>query len=446
LVVVSWVVYFRIESVIFDKVDDDLRMFSHSISETLARDPNDLRALAASIEASIASSAPEQEVAIELYDERLNLILKKDFLAPFPNPLLQSEIVDVKRAIFRREQRAATYPYFIRVEANGQGFTRSAVYGGPAMRELEEIRDVFVSVLAIGVALTALVGSWLARQTLRPLSEINKTAKRVSSLGNEGWLPTRGTGDELDELASTLNSMLEGIRHATDSMKRFAAQAAHELLTPLGIAQTRIEVTLSGIGGERAYREALKAVLGDIEQLALTVNGILEIARSGAGLDPKRLEMITISDLVSDIADFYRVVASDQNITLGPPPSLDVKVVGDPVWLNRLFSNLIDNAIKYSRSGSSVNIEIEEVTDWLCISIRDAGVGIAVQDRRQIFDHFFRADRTHTVGHGLGLSLAMEIARAHGGSIQYEGPETGGSVFRVRLPVAKVTEVELANG
>ena len=446
LVVISFVVYFRIEALILDEIDKDLRLFAHSISETIARDPYDPRAVAVSIEASIASSAPELELAIELYDDQLQLVLQRDILAPFTDRLQQHDLDDSSDIFFRREQRETPYPYFVRVEANGRGFTRAAIYSGPAMRELAGIRDVFVSVLVIGVALTAFVGWLLARQALHPISELSKTAQRVSSLGNEGWLPTRGTGDELDELADTLNSMLKRIRHANDSMKRFAAQAAHELLTPIGVARTRIEVTLTEAVSMQEYRESLTAVLTDIEQLGLTVNGVLDLARSGAGLDPERVETIVLSELLANIVEFYHLVAADRGIELLPPPSLQSTVIGDPIWLNRLFSNLVDNAVKYSRSGGSIDFAVEEGSDWVCISIRDCGVGVAIEDRYRLFDHFYRADRERTSGHGLGLSLAMEIARAHGGVIQYEGPETGGSVFHVRLPVAEAGGSESAQG
>jgi signal transduction histidine kinase len=442
LLLLSLLVYNRIETLVFDEIDQDLRMCAHSISETIARDSNDFQAVAALVEATIASSPPELELAIELYDNQLQLVLQRDILAPFPKRLQREDLDQSSNEFPRPELREAPHPYFVHVEANGQGFTRAAIYAGPSMRELGEIRDQFVWGLVIGVALTGLVGWWLARQALRPISEITKTAQRVSSLGNEGWIPTRGTGDELDELAETLNRMLERIRHATDNMKRFAAQAAHELLTPLGVARTRIEVTLVEAEGTQEYREALSAVLSEVEQLGLTVNGILDIARSGAGLDPERLETIILSELLVNIAEFYRVVAADRDIELHPPPSVQSTVRGDPIWLNRLFSNLVDNAIKYSTSGGSIDFALEEGNDWVCVSIRDTGVGIAVDDRPGIFDHFYRVDRESTPGHGLGLALAMEIARAHGGTIEYEGPETGGSVFHVRLPACGDTAAE----
>ena len=99
----------------------------------------------------------------------------------------------------------------------------------------------------------------------------------------------------------------------------------------------------------------------------------------------------------------------------------------------------MENAIKYSTSGGSINFALEEGDDWVCVSIRDTGAGIAVEDRPEIFDNFYRVDREGTSGHGLGLALAMEVARAHGGTIEYEGPETGGSIFHVRLPAPEAS-------
>ncbi|MCP4904467.1 MAG: HAMP domain-containing histidine kinase [bacterium] len=437
LMMLLLLVYNRIETLLLDRLEEELRQVSHSISEAIARDPDDLSAVGALIEATIASSALEKELAIELYDDQIQLLLQRDILAPFPRPLRPEDLdVSVGTSI-RQEQREAPHPYFVSVETNGQGFTRAAIYGGPSLGELNDIRDVFVYVMVIGMGLTALLGWLLAREGMRPISEISATAMRVSAHGSDGWLPIRGTGDELDQLAETLNRMLERLRHSADSMKRFAAQAAHELLTPLGVARTRIEVTLTGAEDMQDYRGVLEAVLADVEHLGMTVNGVLDIARSGAGLDPERVEVISLSELLANIVEFYQVVAADHDIALHPPPEIESVVSGDPIWLNRLFSNLVDNAIKFSSSGGSIDFVVDEGLDWVCVSIRDHGVGISPEDRQRIFDHFFRAERERSSGHGLGLALAMEVVRAHGGTIQHEGPESGGSIFHVRLPVSK---------
>ncbi len=437
LLLLSGLAYNRIASQVLDGVDERLRQHVRWINETIARTPDDLAALTKSIDAIIASSETGHELAIELYDQDLQLVLQRADLAPFPMALRKSELDSANGVLIYREERDAAFPYFVRVEASDSGFTRAAIYGGPSLHELEAVRDLFFSVFLVGAMLAGLGGWWLARQTLRSIKDISMTAKRVSLLGNQSWIPMQGSGDELDELVETLNRMLERVRHSTDQMRRFAAQAAHELLTPLGVARTRIEVTLAEGNGKGEYREALAGVLADIELLGTTVNAVLDIARSGGGLDPNQLKEFDLVDLLSDIAEFYRAVAENCGVQLIAPPQRHTVVFGDPIWMNRLFSNLVDNAIKYSERCGTIDFEVEVHNDWVCVSIRDTGVGIAIEDRGRIFDSFYRGEQGRAPGHGLGLALAMEIARAHGGTIEYESRETGGSAFHVRLPVSE---------
>ena len=119
-------------------------------------------------------------------------------------------------------------------------------------------------------------------------------------------------------------------------------------------------------------------------------------------------------------------------------PAPEVKIVGDPIWLHRLFSNILDNAIKYSAAGGVVGFELTEGEGKVSVVIRDSGAGIVEEERGRIFDRFYRVGDQRQPGHGLGLSLCMEIARAHGGTIEYESPAEGGSIFRVWLPTDPV--------
>jgi len=433
LVLLTTLIYHRIQGLVLDGIDDELRKHTRGINETIARE-NNLEAVGRLLETEIASTPPERQLAVELYDRDFQLLLQVDILSPFSAPLepwTPSGASDVRTY---RESRDSRHPYFVRVEQNALGFTRVSIHGGPDLRELDAIRDVIAWVLAVGVTLTGFIGWWLARQTLRPIAEITATAQLVSSAGNEGWLPTHGTGDELDELAQTLNRMLERIRLSADRMRRFAAQAAHELLTPLGVARTRIEVALVEDQTKELHTETLAAVLGDIERLGQSVNAVLDIARSGAGLDPDRVEEIDLSELLHSLAEFYRPLAEDKGLEFPSPEPLDCSVLGDRGWLHQLFTNLIDNAIKFSAEGGAVRLTISQTPGFVRVSLSDSGAGIAAQDRPKIFDRFYRGDGAQTPGQGLGLALALEIARAHGGAIEYEAPPAGGSIFHVQLP------------
>jgi len=437
LLLLSGLIYNRITSLVLDGVDQDLHQYIHRINETIARIPADQASLATSIETIIASSSVAHELAIELYDEKLQLVVQRDILAPFPGSLRGADLDRTIGVLAYQEVRDAEYPYFVRVEANGSGFTRAAIYGGTALGELKAIRNVLSYVLVVGSMLAGIVGWWLARQTLRSIKDVNETAKRVSLLGNESWIPTQGTGDELDDLVETLNRMRERVRHSTDQMRRFAAQAAHELLTPLGVARTRIEVTLAEEKGECAYRNALVEVLADVESLGTTVNAVLDIARSGGGLDAEQLQEIDLDKLLLDIAEFYDALAEDRGIDLKTPLQLHTVVFGDPIWVNRLFSNLVDNAIKFSPDGGRVLVSVASCEEGWQLRVDDNGPGVPLGDRQAVFEKFNQL-RDHLTekpaGTGIGLAASRAIVAHFGGLVWCENSPIGGARFVVLLP------------
>ena len=437
LILLTSLLHERIASSLLNGAELELRHHARSINEIIGRHGDDPALIAAFVETEIAGSDADQQLAVDLYDTARQRILGLDILAPFASPPPQWQPDEPGDVLLYREQRDERYPYLVLLAQNARGYTRVAIYGGPYLIELRQMRRILFSVLAIGSVLTGLVGWWLARQSLRPISQITDTARRVSAMGSSGWIPTLGTGDELDVLANTLNEMLQRIRNSTDRMRRFAAQAAHELRTPLGVARMRIEVTLHEEDGEAAYRDTLESVLTDLEVLGEGVNAVLSIARSEAGLEKDRLERIDLAELLSSLADFFRPLAEDRGIRMAEPPRFESIVVGDRLWLHRLFSNLIDNAIKYSQRGSTIDFGVAQEDGQVLIEVCDTGSGIADEDQEQIFERFYRGKNEESTGLGLGLALSMEIARAHGGTIEYESRDSAGSVFRVGLPVAE---------
>jgi signal transduction histidine kinase len=438
LFLLTGLLYERIATSLLEGSELKLHQHARSINEIIGRHRDDPAVIAAFVEVEIAASDPDLRLAVELYDADFERTLDLDILAPFTDAPPRWQPQEPGDVLAYHEQRAAPYPYFVLLAQNAQGFTRVAIYEGPVLTELEGIRSVLFPVLAIGILLTGLVGWWLARQSLRPISQITDTALRVGALGSSGWIPTQGTGDELDVLAETLNDMLERIRGATDRMRRFAAQAAHELRTPLGVARTRIEITLQQEQGEAAYRGALENVLADLEVLGEGVNAVLSMARSAVGLDAESLESIELAGLLASVTEFFRPLAEDEGIKMSETPGFASIVRGDRLWLHRLFSNLIDNAIKYSQPGDSIDFAVEEGDGQVWIEIRDTGVGIPDGEQEEIFERFHRAQES--TGLGLGLALSMEIVRAHGGTLEYEDRgESLGSVFRVGLPTTLAT-------
>jgi len=403
-----------------------------SVSEIVARNTTDSVVIGTLLEALISGSPEERELAIEVYAADQTLTLRRDILAPFETSLSFSDLINPETIRF------AIHESTNRLEGtaiNPDGFTRVAMSLEPFSQMLTAFRTALVILLLAGVVMTGGLGMWQARLSLRPISEIAGTARQIDTIAGNQWIPTSGNGDELDILSETLNEMLERIRTGMDRMRRFATQAAHELSTPLGASRTTIEVTLERERTPKEYRAALHGLLANNELLSESIHAILDIARSEAGLSAERIEEIDLHDLLESVAEFFEPLAGERGIKMAPVPSFSALVRGDRMWLHRLVSSLLDNAVKYSREGDRISFEYRQRSGIAELGVRDSGVGIAESDRGRIFERFYKGDAHKSYSLGLGLPLAMEIARAHAGTIEVENPETGGSIFKISLPL-----------
>jgi signal transduction histidine kinase len=285
--------------------------------------------------------------------------------------------------------------------------------------------------------ITAVLGYLLSRGSLRPIATITRSARRISSQRLDETIPTTGSGDELDELAGTLNDMLARIREGVERMRHFSGDAAHQLRTPLNAMQGELDVTLAKERTPAEYRVVLGDLLHQVVTLSDTVNGMLRLAQSEGGIDANDSVRVEIDSLLEDVVDFFAVLAEERGIELVAAAESKGSVRGDPTWLHQLFANLIHNALQYTPEGGSVTVEARPASDEVLVRVRDTGPGLSEADRAIAFSRFERGSASAKgAGLGLGLALAREIARAHGGSIEIEPPAGSGAVFAVRLPLA----------
>lgn len=331
------------------------------------------------------------------------------------------------------------YPYFVLAGRGAHGVVQLMVYSRPFARSAAGIRDAFMSALPVLVLLTAGVGFLLSRGSLRPISAITKTARRISTRQLDEQIPTTGSGDELDELAHTLNDMLARIREGVARVRHFSADAAHQLRTPLTAMHSQIDVTLTKERTPEEYGVVLADLLLQVDRLADTVNAMLRLAQSEGGLDTAHSVRVEIDPLLEDVADFFVALAEERGIELTVEASSKGAVRGDPSWLHQLFANLLHNALQYTPEGGRVDVTARPAIDEVIVRVRDTGPGMTEADRQIIFSRYARGSASETSegeGMGLGLALAREIARAHGGTIEVESAPGAGSVFSVRLPLA----------
>ena len=307
---------------------------------------------------------------------------------------------------------------------------------------LEGVRTTFLLAIPLALLLAGTGGYLLARRTLGPVVMMSSQAGRISAWNLHERLPVPNPDDELGQLASILNDLLDRLGTALDLQRRFMADAAHELRTPVAILRGEIDIALSRDERPSAeYREALGIVRAEGLRLSGIIEDLFLLARADAGQRALRPTELYLNELAAECIRSVRSLAAAKAIELRCNAGEDAPFLGDEELLRRLFLNLLDNAVKYSPAGAVVDIAIRRTSDDYEISVRDTGAPIAKASRNRIFDRFFRLLNTsdgeassHSEGAGLGLSIARWIAEAHGGSLSLAPATDSGNEFLIRLP------------
>lgn len=285
-------------------------------------------------------------------------------------------------------------------------------------------------------------GRFLSRQALRPVAESVRTARRLAPENLSERLPRTGADDELDELAATINGLLDRLAAFHAQVIRFTADASHELRSPLGTMRAAIEVALQQPRTPDAYRAILASLGEQCEQITALVNGLLLLARADAGEIVLQRHAVDLADLARDVAEVFEPLAEERGIRLSARAPIPTAVAGDPARLRQLVTNLLENAIRFTNPGGSVTVAIERVGDRVRLRVADTGIGIPADHLPFIFDRFYQADPARSSsGCGLGLSICRWIVDAHGGSIETASRLGQGTEFTVTLPLSPAQPV-----
>lgn len=304
-----------------------------------------------------------------------------------------------------------------------------------------------------GLLAAALGGYWLAGKALRPVRTIAQTAREISATDLHRRLDLQRP-DEFGALAATFNQMLDRLEAAFKRQTQFTADASHELRTPLTIIDLEINRALTQLPLSAEHLHILEQIRAENEQMATIVNSLLLLARADTGQIILHKEVLDLSDLTLASVERLLPLAQQNQIKLATGDLPELLATGDPDHLARLLTNILENAIKYTRGiGTRVHVELRgEQEQWGLIRIQDDGPGIAEEHLPYLFDRFYRVDKARTRGQkvqdnatngeeaggtGLGLSIAQWIAQAHGGLIRVESKLGSGTLFEVRLPLLK---------
>ncbi|WP_428950410.1 sensor histidine kinase [Streptomyces sp. cg35] len=314
---------------------------------------------------------------------------------------------------------------------------------------VQDKEDVWHTVLAVSVAGVLLVtavglgaGWLLSRRLLTPLSAINRAAARAGQGDLSYRIDAAGPADELKQLADTFDTTLERLEESFEAHRRFAANASHELLTPLATTRAVLQVAAADPSREE-FAELLPMLVETNERNITVVNELLQLAATEqAEFDA---EPVDVADVVAEAVDDLTGRGGDLDVRLRlPGPETDCHVAGNATLLRQLVVNLLDNARTHNTAAGSVEVTVDADTssdteaDGVVLTVTNTGPVVDPETVDRLFEPFYRArprvssDR----GHGLGLAIVRSVVRAHHGTVTAEAPASGGLRMRVRLPVA----------
>lgn len=313
---------------------------------------------------------------------------------------------------------------------------------GRALDQLTEILDEYMLIYVLSVpfilVVAGAVGWFLAVHALKPFDEVAKTAEQITSEKLNTQIENARKEQEVQRLVQSFNSMVSRLSQSFNQMRKFNADVAHELRTPLAILQGESEVALRSESLPEDVRALLVSNLEELARLARIVNDLLVLSEVDAGAQVLVKKPLNLKPLIVDLADQMQLLAMERSIQIEVPELPDAEVEADDLWMRRAFLNLIDNAIKYSREGGRIQVSMVVDGAAVRINIKDEGIGISGQDLPFIFDRLFRTDPARnrsSGGSGLGLALVKWVIEAHNGKISVTSEPEQGADFQVEFPI-----------
>ncbi|MFN2571294.1 MAG: sensor histidine kinase [Gemmatimonadales bacterium] len=346
--------------------------------------------------------------------------------------------------LYRIEPNGPSLHYVLRaVPDAGEQF--GAIFAGANTRSaelrLEQLLTTIVIAFVVGVVPAILVGGWIAARALEPIDRMITEVREISdgrTLHRRLAVPM--ARDELSRLAETLNQMMTRLERSFVALRRFTADASHELKTPLTVVRAGVERAITRPGVPQETLAPLEETLQQVNRMTELLDSLLTLARADEGRAELHRELVDLREIIEETGETGELLAEHAGV------GIDIRLPAEPVVLpvdrsrmRQLALNLIENAVKYTPRGGQVSVELGSTDGRVTFSVADTGIGIAAGDLPHVFDRFWRADsaRTRTserAGTGLGLAICKWIAEAHGGTIEVQSRPGRGTTFTVALP------------
>lgn len=396
------------------------------------------------LEAFLGFSGHEGFVRVVSKDGR-SISCTRNLLTP-PIPLTKKDldILKAKNHFFRDIKkddleignvRICFFPIFY--ENNFLGYLEV----GASLEKLNKMRSSLLYLFAVIIPVTLIIsnlgGFIIFNRELKRIIYLSKELKTFTANELYKRVPVPKTKDEISELFESINIMMASLEKSFEQIKQFSADASHELRTPLTIIKGEIEVALRSERTIEEYQDTLVSILEEIDRMSRIVEDLLLITKADSKEVIIEKRKIRLNEILTELCEQLSIFAESKNVELHYENLKEVEVNADPLRLRQVFTNIIENAIKYNKEGGKVFVSIGEDEHNVIVKVEDTGIGIKKEDMNRIFDRFYRADKSRkrdVGGAGLGLSICKWIIESHGGYIKVESEYGKGSIFSIYLP------------
>ncbi len=316
------------------------------------------------------------------------------------------------------------------------------------LKVLDELAKKLIALDILGIIAALFVGRMVSRRVLTPIKIMNDLAREIAFEKMGGRIPLGTADDELNQLAKTLNEMLDRLQGGISKQQKFVSDASHELRTPAAVIKGYIEyIERYGTDDEATLKQNLQVIGSEAQNMQALLENLLFLSRTDQHRQKLNKKILDLDDIVGDVMSKMRTVVKTHTVELvGNPP---VKIFGDETTIRQMIRIFLDNAVKYTPEGGSITVNSTVVGDKILLSISDSGIGIAPENLEKIFDRFFRIDSENLVseanGSGLGLSIAKWIADSHDIKISVDSTLGKGTTFTLTIPAEKISRAPIDN-
>ena len=302
--------------------------------------------------------------------------------------------------------------------------------------EFNRMRNAFLIALPIAMLIVGMGGWWIGGRAMLPLRSITRIAESITVQGLDKRIPPSTEDVEISRLINVLNGMMDRLEASFHQATRFSADASHELKTPLAVMQGEIEQALQACKPESKEQQVFVNLMEEIQRLKTITRGLLLLSQADAGRIPLNLQPTHLSASLQELAEDVEALANNSEIQLELDIAPNIHVQADWPMLRQAILNLFTNAIHYNEPKGYIKVHLSAHDKAVSLTICNSGLGIPPEDQARIFGRFFRVDASRSKridGVGLGLSLAREIVRAHGGTLDLKESRPGNTCFILGL-------------